>query len=122
MTRYILDETNIHEAIRGKISDSNKSLIEEAQRAIEQNAVVVIGMAQNPHCKKACKVLDKANASYHYLEYGSYLKDWRKRNTFKMWTGWPTFPMVFIKGQLIGGASELQSLIKSKEYDQLVTA
>ena len=122
MSRHILEEANIHEAIRGKVSNNNKSVVEEAQRAIEENAVVVIGMAQNPHCKKACKVLDKASASYHYLEHGSYLKEWRKRNALKMWSGWPTFPMVFIKGQLIGGASELQTLIKSKEYEQLVTA
>lgn len=122
MTRHILDESNIHGAIRDEISNNNLEIVLEAKQAIEQNTVVVIGMAQNPYCKKARKILDKANAPHHYLEYGSYLKDWRKRNAIKMWTGWPTFPMVFIKGQLIGGATELNSLIKSKEYDQLVTA
>jgi glutaredoxin-related protein len=37
-----------------------------------------------------------------------------------MWTGWTTFPMIFIKGTLIGGASELQRLIDSGEFDRLV--
>ena len=55
MSRHILEEASIHSAIRGKVSNRNKSVVEEAQRAIEENAVVVIGMAQNPHCKKACK-------------------------------------------------------------------
>jgi monothiol glutaredoxin len=32
-----------------------------------------------------------------------------------MWTGWPTFPMVFVKGTLVGGASELQALIDKGE-------
>ena len=25
----------------------------------------------------------------------------------KMWTGWPTFPMVFVNGVLVGGPKEL---------------
>jgi monothiol glutaredoxin len=33
----------------------------------------------------------------------------------KMWTGLPTFPMVFVKGSLVGGAAELGRLIRSGE-------
>ncbi len=33
----------------------------------------------------------------------------------KMWTGWPTFPMVFVKGTLVGGAADLDRLIASGE-------
>jgi glutaredoxin-related protein len=32
-----------------------------------------------------------------------------------MWTGWPTFPMVFIDGVLIGGYNDLKKLIDNKE-------
>jgi len=32
-----------------------------------------------------------------------------------MWTGWPTFPIVFVKGVLIGGADELGKLIETGE-------
>src|SRR5207245_2254629 len=39
----------------------------------------------------------------------------RKRFAVKMWTGWPTFPMVFVKGVLVGGASDLAKLIESGE-------
>ncbi|MDZ4127718.1 MAG: glutaredoxin, partial [Hydrogenophaga sp.] len=38
----------------------------------------------------------------------------------KMWTGWPTFPMVFVGGMLIGGAAELQQLIVSGELKGLL--
>jgi glutaredoxin-related protein len=37
-----------------------------------------------------------------------------------MWTGWSTFPMVFIKGVLVGGASELQQLIDSGEFARMI--
>ena len=39
----------------------------------------------------------------------------QERLALKMWTGWPTLPMVFVKGVLVGGASELQRLIESRE-------
>src|SRR5882762_10165046 len=79
------------------------------------NEIVVVGMRQNPFPKKARKLLDEAGLAYRYLEYGSYLGQWRRRLALKMWTGWPTIPMVFVKGVLIGGASDLARLIESGE-------
>jgi glutaredoxin-related protein len=32
-----------------------------------------------------------------------------------MWTGWPTFPMVFVKGTLIGGGQELGRMLETGE-------
>ena len=32
-----------------------------------------------------------------------------------MWTGWPTLPMVFVKGVLVGGAEDLKRLVESGE-------
>jgi glutaredoxin-related protein len=34
-----------------------------------------------------------------------------------MWTGWPTLPMVFVRGVLVGGADDLQRLIDSGELE-----
>jgi glutaredoxin-related protein len=58
--------------------------------------------------------------NYKYLEYGSYFSGWRSRNGLKMWNGWPTFPMVFVHGVLIGGANDLARLIASGEFTQMV--
>jgi glutaredoxin-related protein len=49
--------------------------------------------------------------------HGSYLSQWRRRNALKMWTGWPTFPMVFVKGTLIGGYDERAKLIAGGELE-----
>ena len=29
--------------------------------------------------------------------------EWKKRLAIKLWSGWPTFPQVFVRGTLIGG-------------------
>jgi glutaredoxin-related protein len=77
-------------------------------------------MRQNPFPRKARRALAAAGIAFHYLEYGSYFSDWRRRNALKMWTGWPTFPMVFVKGVLVGGADDLAKLIDSGELRRLL--
>ena len=90
-------------------------IVQEVQSVVASNDVVVVGMAQNPHPRRARKLLDAHGIPYKYLEYGSYLSGWRRRLALKMWTGWPTFPMIFVKGVLIGGASDLDALVQSGE-------
>lgn len=113
MPRAILDEARIHPAIRDTIAARHAEIVREVESAVAASDVVVVGMAQNPFPRKARRLLDAAGIPYRYLEYGSYLSQWRRRNALKMWTGWPTFPMVFVKGALIGGASELEKLLQS---------
>jgi monothiol glutaredoxin len=120
MTRNVLDEAHIHPAIRQAIADKNADIVREVQEAVANNNVVVVGMTQNPFPRKARKALDAIAAPYKYLEYGSYLGQWKRRNALKMWTGWSTFPMIFVKGVLVGGANDLQHLIDSGEFARMI--
>jgi glutaredoxin-related protein len=115
MPRTILGEAQIHPAVREKIANYNTDIVKEVQAAAAANEIVVVGMRQNPFPKKARKLLDAAGIPYRYLEYGSYFGDWRRRLALKIWTGWPTFPMVFVKGILVGGADDLARLIEKGE-------
>jgi monothiol glutaredoxin len=120
MPRYILDEARIHPAIRDRVAGLNADIVKEVQDAIAANAVVVVGMRQNPMPKNARKLLDMNGIAHKYLEYGSYFSGWRRRNALKMWTGWPTLPMVFVKGVLVGGAEDLARLHASGELQKLL--
>jgi monothiol glutaredoxin len=120
MPRPILDEAHIHPTIRGKIAGHEQAIVQEVMAAIASNAVVVVGMGMNPFPKKARNALDAAGQPHAYLEYGNYLNSWRSRNALKMWTGWPSFPMVFVKGALVGGATDLIALIERGELKKLV--
>ncbi len=122
MPRPILAEDQIHPAIRATVAGLHADVLAEVQSAIARHAVVVVGMAGNPFVRKARRALDAAGVAHHDLDYGSYVAQWRRRNALKMWTGWPTFPMVFVKGQLVGGATDVQALIASGELKRLVSA
>jgi monothiol glutaredoxin len=122
MPRRVLDQSRIHPAIREKIANYHADIVHNVQAAALSNTVLVVGMGQNPFCRKARRLLAAAGVPFHYLEYGSYLSQWRPRSTLKMWTGWPTFPMVFVKSTLVGGAGELAQLIESGELKRMLSA
>ena len=101
--RPLHDSSRIAGPVLDKMTSFHAETIREVEDAIKANDVVVVGMAQNPHVKNVRKALDEAGVKFHYLEYGSYFSEWKRRLALKMWSGWPTFPMVFVKGELIGG-------------------
>lgn len=120
MPRPILDELHIHPAIREKVANHEQAIVREVQSALDKQPVVVVGMGMNPFPKKARQALNAAGVAHQYLEYGNYFNSWRQRNALKMWTGWPTMPMVFVKGTLVGGATDLIQLIDSGELKKML--
>ena len=120
MPRAFLNDSAIHPAVRDTVANHEAAIVREVQAAIAKHPVVVVGMAGNPWPKKARRALDAAGVAHHDLDYGSYFSQWRPRNALKMWTGWPTLPMIFVKGQLVGGATDLTKLIASGELKRLL--
>jgi len=120
MPRQTLDEAHLHPAIRDTVANLHVEIVRNVQSAAASNPVLVVGMAGNPFCRKARRILGTADVPFKYLEYGSYLSQWRQRGVLKMWTGWPTLPMVFVRGTLIGGADDLKKLIDSGELKRLL--
>lgn len=91
------------EKAASKMQSFHPETIEQVKSALGRSDVVVVGMAQNPHVRAVRKALEEASVPFEYLEYGSYFSEWKRRLAIKLWSGWPTFPQVFVKGTLIGG-------------------
>jgi monothiol glutaredoxin len=120
MPRAVLDEDRIHPAIRQRVAGQFADTVQQVQQAVAAYPVVVVGMGQNPHPRRARRALDAAGIAHHDLDYGNYFGGWRRRGALKMWTGWPTLPMVFVRGTLVGGADDLIKLIDSGELKRLL--
>jgi glutaredoxin-related protein len=120
MPRPVLDDAHLHATIRERAAHYHEDIVQEVQAALAQHPVVVVGMRQNPFPARARRALDTAGVAYHYLSYGSYFSQWRRRLALKMWSGWPTLPMVFVKGTLVGGAADLDRLIASGELGRML--
>ena len=113
--RDLFPAAQVHPSISEKIAGYHKEQVDQVKALLQAHRVVVVGMAQNPFPKKARRLLDTKSIPYEYLGIGSYLGKWRPRLALKMWTGWPTFPMVFVDGALIGGYQDLARSVDSGE-------
>jgi monothiol glutaredoxin len=122
MQRNVLAFTQVHPSLHDKITSFHQETLNEVRTAVDTHDVVIVGMSQNPFPGRARKLLDSKSIAYHYLAYGSYLSGWRDRLPLKMWTGWPTFPMIFVKGLFIGGYTDLERLLASGELETLLRA
>ena len=101
MNRPLLDRA-APEAAK-KMAAFQADVVTEVRNAVTRSPVVVVGMAQNPHVRNVRNALREAGVEFTYLEYGSYFSGWKQRLAIKLFTGWPTFPQVFVNGVLLGG-------------------
>ena len=112
-TRPLLESSRTSADAVRHIVDFHADVVREVNEAVRRDPVVVVGMAQNPHVKNVRNALKEAKIEFTYLEYGSYFSKWRERLAIKMWSGWPTFPQVFVKGVLLGGEDLTVAAIKA---------
>ena len=101
----------VTESVQRAMDGFHADFVDEVRRAIAEHDVVVVGMAQNPHVRRARAALDEAGIQYRYIGHGSYLGGYQRRLAIKLWTGWPTFPQVFVRGTLIGGRADVMQAI-----------
>src|SRR5256885_11704886 len=113
MPRLILDETRMHPAVRERVANWHADIVHNVQAAAHSNPVLVVGMRQNPFVRRVRRALQQANQPFQYLEYGSYLSEWRPRSALKMWTGRPTLPLVLVRGVPVRRCPDVQQRIPS---------
>jgi glutaredoxin-related protein len=102
-TRRLLEPSRVAPDAIAHMAGYHADVVDRVAQVVADKPVVVVGMAQNPHVKKVREALTAAGIAFEYLEFGSYFSSWRPRLAIKLWTGWPTFPQVFVRGVLIGG-------------------
>lgn len=97
-------------------------VVTEVADLIAAHDVVVVGMGWNPHVKRVRRALESGGVAAEYHEIGNYCGKWNQRLAIKLWSGWPTFPQVFVKGTLIGGADHVETMLASGEISTLLSA
>lgn len=112
MTRVVLSNEQLSPEAAKAISSFHADVVKEVSTAVAGDKVVVVGMAHNPFVRKARKALNEAGIPFTYLQYGSYVSGWKKRLAIKLWSGWATYPQVFVEGKLVGGYNDLAHQLK----------
>ncbi len=113
MGRPQLSNDHVADPVKESLALFHRGVVDEVASTVQRDRVVIVGMAQNPFVKRARKLLEANNVTFTYLEYGSYLSRWKERLAIKLWAGFPTFPMVFVDGTLVGGFKDAEKLCTS---------
>lgn len=120
MPRLILDPSRVHASVQDAHARFHSDVVKQVSDAVQRDQVVVVGMKTNPFVKRARKALEGAGIAFTYLEFGGYTSQWKQRLAIKMWSGWPTFPQVYVQGRFIGGATDVENLIKENKLAALL--
>jgi glutaredoxin-related protein len=110
MARLTLSQDKVSPAVQESVGNMHRDIVETVANTVAREKVVVVGMARNPFVMRARKLLEEQGIPFTYLEYGGYLSQWKQRLAIKLWAGFPTFPMVFIDGTLMGGFTDIRAL------------
>ncbi|CAG8605093.1 361_t:CDS:2, partial [Diversispora eburnea] len=94
------------------IIPKEKDLNERIQELITKSKLMIFikGTPKDPKCgfsKQLINILDEKKAKYEYFDI---LKDYDIREGLKIFIKWPTYPMVFNNGELIGGLDIIKEL------------
>ena len=100
------------------------SLEEKLKEQIKSNPVLIYmkGTPYEPKCgfsAKTVQVLIDCGAEFSYVDI---LENQDIRQTLPSISDWPTFPQVFIDGELIGGADIIGQMHESGELKKLIEA
>ncbi|MDD5463134.1 MAG: Grx4 family monothiol glutaredoxin [Methylococcales bacterium] len=98
------------------------SVIERIKNQLESNPVVLYmkGSPDFPQCGFSGQTVQILNACQAKYTYVNILEDPELREALKEYSNWPTFPQLYIKGELVGGCDIVIDLYKKGELATLL--
>ncbi|KAG2194195.1 hypothetical protein INT46_011766 [Mucor plumbeus] len=82
--------------------------------------VFMKGIPDKPRCgfsKQVVELLSELQVKYSSFDI---LSDNQVRQGLKTFSDWPTYPQIYVKGELIGGLDLLKEMIASGEFQEMV--
>ena len=96
--------------------------IERIKTVIEQNNVVLFmkGTPQFPQCGFSMRTAEALKACGIEYEHVDVYAEPAVRENLPKFSDWPTFPQLYIKGELIGGCDITLDLHQSGELQKMI--
>ena len=101
---------------------SQDQIINEIKSQIQNNNILLYmkGSPQMPQCgfsATATKILMRCGVEFAYI---NILENPQIRATLPQVANWPTFPQLYIKGELVGGSDIIQEMFDDGELQQML--
>jgi len=99
-------------------------ILDKIKKQISENTTIIYikGTPENPLCgfsAQAVHILNLLNINYVYI---NVIENDDIRKNLPLYSNWPTFPQLYYKGKLIGGADIISELYEENKLKEILTA
>ncbi len=100
----------------------SRDIMNEIETEVKGNNVLLYmkGSPEQPMCGFSYRVVQILNEIGQPYAYVNILADQEKREAVKQFGSWPTFPQLYVKGELVGGCDIVTELHENKELGQML--
>jgi len=97
-------------------------VMDKIKSTVEENSIVLFmkGTPEFPQCgfsMRTAEALKACNAEFAYVDI---LAEPEIRTNLPVFSNWPTFPQVFVNGELIGGCDIVLELFQKGELQTML--
>lgn len=100
------------------------NVLEQIKEQVENNPVIIYmkGTPQFPQCGFSARTVQALQACGVEFTSVDVLANPEIRQNMRQYSNWPTFPQVFIKGELVGGCDITLELYQKGELKKMLDA
>lgn len=97
---------------------------ETIKTQLEENPVILYmkGTPQAPQCGFSAKTVQALMACGERFAFVNILDNQELRDALKVYSSWPTYPQLYINGELVGGCDIVLEMAESGELANVVKA
>ncbi|WP_339799771.1 Grx4 family monothiol glutaredoxin [uncultured Marinobacter sp.] len=95
---------------------------ETIKSQLEENPIIIYmkGTPQAPQCGFSAKTVQALMSCGERFAFVNILDNQELREGLKIYSNWPTFPQLYVGGELVGGCDIVLELAESGELAELV--
>ncbi|QCI24840.1 Grx4 family monothiol glutaredoxin [Buchnera aphidicola (Rhopalosiphum padi)] len=97
--------------------------IKKIERQIKDNIILIYmkGTPQSPSCGFSAQAVQALSICGEKFAYVDVLENLDIRKELPKYANWPTFPQLWIKGELIGGCSIILEMLENGELKKIIS-
>ncbi|WP_020409015.1 Grx4 family monothiol glutaredoxin [Hahella ganghwensis] len=97
-------------------------IIEVIKEQLSSNDVILYmkGAPNAPQCGFSARAVQALMACGEKFAYVNILEHPEIRENLKTYSNWPTFPQLYIKGELVGGSDIISELYEKGELQDMI--
>ncbi len=113
----------VHGRDRGQGVRIVSDVIERIQQQLKSNPVVLYmkGTPDFPQCGFSAAAVRALGACGAQFAYVNIFEDPELREALKRYSNWPTYPQLYVNGELLGGSDIINEMYQTGELQQVLT-